>query len=120
MLKSKLDDAKKELRALRDHTGDYANLPDDIYYQFDETTETLAIYGFRAGETTRPKGNWEVSKNYYSKVTSDDGKDTGLYDARIDGLYAHGDQMEWYMYWPIFSNQINNSQNTLVNDYYYE
>lgn len=120
LLRSKLDEAKAELRALRDHTGDYAGLPDDIYYQYDDATETLAIYGFRAGETTRPKGNWEVSKNYYAKVTSDDGKDTGLYDARIDGLYAHGDQMEWYMYWPIFSNQINNSQNTLVNDYYYE
>ena len=120
MLKSKLDEAKAELRALRDHTGAYASLPTDIYYQFDEATETLKIYGFRAGENTKPKGNWEVSKNYYSKVVSDDGKATGLYDDRIDGLYAHGDLMEWYMYWPIFSNQINNSQNTLVNDYYYE
>ena len=120
MLRSKLDEAKAELRALRDHTGDYALLPADIYYKYDEDTETLAFYGFRPGETTRPKGDWQVSKNYYSKVVSDDNKDTGLYDKRIDGIYEHGDQMEWYMYWPIFSNQINNSQKKLVNDYYYE
>lgn len=120
MLRTKMDEAKSELRSLRDRTGSYASLPEDVYYQFDEETETISIYGFRAGETTRPKGDWQQSKNYYGKVTSDDGKDTGLYDARIDGIYAHGDQMEWYMYWPIFSNQINNSQNTLVNDYYYE
>jgi len=120
MLKSKLDEAKTELRALRDHTGAYADLPDDIYYQYDESTESLTVYGFRPGETTRPKGNWEVSKNYYAKVTSDDGKDTGLYEARIDGIYAHNELMEWYMYWPIFANQITNSQNKLVNDYYYE
>ena len=120
LLKKKMDEAKSELRALRDHTGDYANLPADIYYQYDEETEKLTIYGFRPGETTRPKGAWEVSKNYFSKVVSDDNKPTGLYDDRIDGIYAHGDQMEWYMYWPIFSNQVNNSQNKLVNDYYYE
>lgn len=120
MLKSKMDEAKSELRALRDHSGAYANLPEDIYYQFDEATEKLTIYGFRPGENTKPKGNWKVSKGYYSKVADDSGKDTGLYDKRIDGIYEHGDQMEWYMYWPIFSNQINSSVNKLVNDYYYE
>ncbi len=120
MLRSKMDAAKSELRALRDHTGAYANLPTDIYWQFDPATENLTIYGFRPGETTKPKGNWKVSKGYYSKVADDSGKDTGLYDKRIDGIYEHGDQMEWYMYWPIFSNQINSSVNKLVNDYYYE
>lgn len=120
LLRTKLDEAKDELRALRDHTGAYADLPADIYYQYDEDAERLTIYGFRPGETAKPKGSWDNSKNYYSKVVSDDNKPTGLYDDRIDGIYAHGDQMEWYMYWPIFSNQINNSQKKLVNDYYYE
>ena len=32
MLKSKMDKAKSELRALRDHSGAYANLPTDIYW----------------------------------------------------------------------------------------
>ena len=120
LLKTKLDEAKAELRALRDHTGYYAGLPDNIYTQYDEATHTITFYGFRAGENDKPKGNWDVSKNYYAKVADEKGKDTGLYDGRIDGLYAHGDQMEWYMYWPIFSNQITSSVNKLVNDYYYE
>ena len=59
------------------------------------------------------------ASDYFDQM-DDKGKDTGLYDGRIDGIYAHGDQMEWYMYWPIFSNQINSSVNKLVNDYYYE
>ena len=91
-----------------------------MYYQYDEETETIKFYGFNAGETTRPAGAWEKKSAYFSNVVDGKGKDTGLYDDRIDGIYSHGSEMEWYMYWPIFSNQIISSQNYLKNDYYYE
>ncbi len=120
LLKTKMDEAKLELRALRDHTGEYAGLGDDVYHQYDEDTQTLKIYGFKVGETTRPAGAWEKDGSYFSKVVDNKGKDTGLYDGRIDGIYSNGDQMEWYMYWPIFATQISSSQKYLVNDYYYE
>lgn len=120
MLKSKLDEAKADLRALRDHTGKFAGLGDDVYHQYDEGTQTLKIYGFKVGETTRPAGAWEKDGNYFSKIVDNSGKATGLYDGRIDGIYSNGDQMEWYMYWPIFATQISSSQKYLVNDYYYE
>ena len=120
LLKTKLDEAKLELRALRDHTGEYAGLGDDVYHQYDEDTQTLRIYGFKVGETTRPAGAWEKDGSYFSKTVDSKGKDTGLYDGRIDGIYSNGDQMEWYMYWPIFASQISSSQKYLVNDYYYE
>ncbi len=120
LLKTKLDEAKLELRALRDHTGEYAGLGDDVYHQYDEDTQTLRIYGFKVGETTRPAGAWEKDGSYFSKTVDTKGKDTGLYDGRIDGIYSNGDQMEWYMYWPIFASQISSSQKYLVNDYFYE
>lgn len=118
-LKSSLDAAKVELTALRDRTGAYSSVSDDIYYKYDDATETIAVWGFNAGESTKPSGNWTKKSGYFSKVTDESGKDTGLYPARIANIYRHGDQMEWYMYWPIFASQIVNSQNYLVNDYYY-
>ncbi len=118
-LKSSLDAAKVELTALRDRTGTYSSVSDDIWYQYNDATETIAIWGFNAGETSKPAGNWNKKSTYFSKVTDESGKDTGLYAARIANLYRHGDQVEWYMYWPLFASQIVNSQNYLVNDYYY-
>ena len=120
LLKAKMDEAKSELKDLRDHTGAYAGLGDDVYYQYDDDSETISFYGFNVGETTRPAGAWDKKSEYFSTVVDSKGKDTGLYDARIEGLYSHGSEMEWYMYWPIFSNQIISSQNYLKNDYYYE
>ena len=58
--------------------------------------------------------------NYFGKVADESGKPTGLYQARIDGIYTSGEKMEWYMYWPIWSAQTSASMGTLVNDYYYE
>jgi len=118
-LKSNLDAAKTELQNLRARTGDYAGANDDIWYQYDDDTETIAIWGFNAGENAKPAGNWTKKTQYFSKTVGDDTTPTGLYDARINGIYSHGDQMEWYMYWPIFNSQITNSQDYLVNDYYY-
>ena len=120
MLKTKLDDAKEELRNLRDRTGKYSTLPEDIYYKYDNATESIAIYGFNAGEDTDPGDEWTKKDDYFSKVKDSSNADTGLYEGRINGLYAHGDEVEWYMYWPIFSAQLTGSQNYVVNDYKYE
>ena len=120
MLKAKLDAVKVELAALRDRTGAFSTLPEDIYYKYDDAAETITIWGLNPGETTRPAGNWEKKAGYYAKVKDESNKDTGLYQARIDGIYTTAENMEWYMYWPIFSSQISSSMGSLVNDYYYE
>lgn len=121
LLKKNMDKAKDELRALRDHTGKYATVGSTVYYKFDDAQETIQLWGYNPGETTAPAGSgWDSKSDYFSKVKSSDNKDTGLYEGRINGIYHNGDQVEWYMYWPIFSKQITNSQNYLVNDYYYE
>ena len=120
LLQSRMDDAKVELRALRDHTGKYSDLGSTIYYKYDDETETIALYGYEHGQTSIPAGEgWESKTNYYSNTEDSSGNATGLHDTRIEGLYKHGNTVEYYMYWPIFSNQITNSQQYLVNDYYY-
>ena len=120
LLLDKMKEAKDELKALRDHTGDYAGLPDDVYYQYDDATESIKVWGFKAGEDTKPAGNWTKAGSYYSKVADSSGKDTGLADSIVDGIYTYGDDMIYYMYWPIFNHQLTTSQNTLVNDYLYD
>jgi len=121
-LLDKMKEAKKELFDLRDHTAGtiYANLPDDVYYQYDDATESITVWGFKAGEDTKPAGNWTKAGSYYSKVQDSSGKDTGLADKIVNGIYTYGDDMIYYMYWPLFTHQISTSQNTLVNDYKYE
>ncbi len=120
LLKTKIDAVKPELEAIRDRSGAFSFLPEDIYYKFDEAAETITIWGLNPGETTKPAGSWLKKSNYFGKVADESGKPTGLYQARIDGIYTSGEKMEWYMYWPIWSAQTSASMGTLVNDYYYD
>ena len=117
MLKSKLDEAKADMKALRNLSGKYAyvnGLGGNIYWQTDGTN--ITIYGFN-GETTRPSGVWNEEKEYITKVLDSKNKPTGLYDELIDGIYAR--DPDQYMFWPIFNNNMSDSQRYLRNDYGY-
>ena len=94
--------------------------PKGFYNDVDNNAETCEIWGLNPGETTKPAGNWQKKSNYFGKVKDDSNKDTGLYQARIDGIYTTGEKMEWYMFWPLWAAQTTPSMGTLVNDYYYE
>lgn len=117
-LKEKMDQAKKDMKNLRDLTGKYANvngLNGDVYWQLDG--DKVVIYGF-SGEVTKPSGAWEKKAEYFNKTVDSKGLDTGLYDALIEGIYA--EDPEQHMFWPIFRTTLINSQGTIVNDYGYE
>ncbi|MBR1887147.1 MAG: RagB/SusD family nutrient uptake outer membrane protein, partial [Bacteroidales bacterium] len=117
-LKEKMDQAKKDMKNLRDLTGKYANvngLGGDVYWQLDG--DKVVIYGF-SGEVTKPSGAWEKKAEYFNKTVDSKGLDTGLYDALIEGIYA--EDPEQHMFWPIFRTTLINSQGTIVNDYGYE
>ncbi|MBO4670780.1 MAG: RagB/SusD family nutrient uptake outer membrane protein [Bacteroidales bacterium] len=118
LLKVKMDETIAEMKELRSLSGRFAGingLDGDVYYQADG--DELTIWGF-TGETTKPKGVWEKKTGYITKVVSDTGTDTGLYDDLVEhGLYT-GDPIQ-HMYWPIFNDSITNSQGALKNDYGY-
>jgi len=51
LLKVKLDEAKTKLYALRDRTGQYADVPEKVYYRYAADGETLQFYGLNRGES---------------------------------------------------------------------
>ncbi len=120
LLKEKMDQAKSEMRQLRDRTGIFADVnhlgdEGDVYYQMDGNR--IVIYGF-SGEAVKPAGAWEKKAGYFGKVVDSKGVDTGLYEALIDGLYSR-DPVQ-YMFWPIYNDTMTNSQGNIKNDYGYE
>ena len=120
LLKTKMDQAKADMRNLRDNltdpNGKVVNmLGGDVYWQLDGNK--LLIYGF-TGEAVKPAGAWEKKAEYFNKIVDSKGADTGLYEALIDGIYSY--DPEQHMFWPIFNTTMTNSQGNIKNDYGYE
>ncbi len=123
ILGSKMDEAKEDLAALRDGTGDYATVPSVIYYQTEIIDENdgergFIIYGLNRGEfddktETDPSGGW-IEKDWTQASSN------GIYklsDTYINGLY-HQDP-DKYQLLPIMTTIISDSQGMLTNDYGY-
>ena len=114
MLKDKLDAAKADMKDLRDLQGAYADLSGDICYAYAEDGKSIGITFLKKGEQA-PAGT-EVETGYVNKY--DDGKSTGFYTSRIDGIYT-ADPVQ-HMFWPIFNDTMTNSQGAIKNDYGYD
>ena len=113
-LKTSLDAAKADMKALRDLSGAYATLSGDIAYSLSEDGLSMDIKFLATGEKA-PAG-YELSAGYVNKY--DDAKKTGFYADRIDGIYV-SDPVQ-HMFWPIFLDTMTNSQGVIKNDYGYD
>ena len=116
ILKESMDAAVDAMKALRDLQTPFDYLTGDIYYREAEDG-SCEIYGLLPGEQDVPAGEWEKKEKYvnadYSKKTTE-----GMGTERITlGMYTN--DPEQYMFWPVFSCNITDSQGTLVNDYQY-
>jgi hypothetical protein len=106
----------KEPRSLSGKFAAINHLDGDVYYQ--SVDGDLTVWGLN-GEDTAPKGNWTKKAGYITKVVSDKGDDTGLYDDLVEhGLYSA--DPEQHMFWPIFNDAMSNSQGKIKNDYGYD
>lgn len=125
-LKSGIDAAKSKLNALRDGTGEYANVPQTIYYKYtvDNTISTgervLTIYGLQRGENeiktdTDPSGGW-VKKDW-TQATSSTGE-AYLSAGFINSMYLGNPDKRQLL--PIFHQIILVSNSKLANDYGYD
>jgi hypothetical protein len=130
-LKAGIDQAENNLRALRDGTGVYANVPATIYYKWivDPTAasvtpgeRTLVIYGLQRGETddktvTDPIGGW--TKKTWTQGTT--GSGTSLEEFLSEGFITHlyFNDPDKRQLLPIMHQIISVSNNTLFNDYGY-
>lgn len=117
LLKTKLDETKAKMKALRDLQAPYDYLTGNVYTQVAEDGMSLVIYGLKHGEQDVPAGEWELEANYVN-AAYDKKPAEGLGDERVNGIYA-GENPEQRMYWPIFQCNITDSQGKLVNDYNY-
>lgn len=127
-LKSSIDKAKTNLAALRDGTGEYADVPKTIYYKYtvDNTISTgervLTVYGLQRGENdnkteTDPTGGW-VEKQWTQAMTSGTSPEYYVSDGFIGAMYL-GDPDKRQLL-PIMHQIILVSNGTLLNDYGYD
>lgn len=114
LLKAKMDEAKTKMTNLRNQTGEYADVPSDLYYRYvadeDGRLTKLNIYGLNRGETA------DMSADY-PFVVSDWVAPGKLDDTRINFLYANDPDQN--QFWPIFKVFIDASNGKLKNDYGY-
>jgi starch-binding outer membrane protein, SusD/RagB family len=109
LLKTKLDEAKTKMYALRDRTGEYDDVPQTVYYRYAEDGETLETYGFNRGEFDDVSAEYDFQVNY---VNAED-----LPDEKIESIYARNPDQ--YQFWPIMQVFLDASNGQLVNDYGY-
>ncbi len=127
ILSSTLADAKEEMNALLNRTGNYAGLPDKIYYHtvtedsplkgsgtvWDtvKNGETVEIYGVEIGQTDEEGTalNYDQNKEWAGSTKWQD---------KIEGLYLNNP--DDYQFWPIWQVFIDSSNGMLENSSNYK
>jgi hypothetical protein len=109
LLKTKLDEAKAKMYALRDRSGEYADVPEKLYYETDVDGESLVIYGLNRGESEDKTAEFDFNTIYVSPEN--------LNDAKIESIYTQDPNTR--QFWPIWQVFIDGSNGMLVNDYGY-
>lgn len=118
LLKTKMDEAKDNMFALRDREpgSKYDYLTGDMYYRVADDEKSVSMIWVKAGENVSLGEDWTLETGYVGKY--DDAKSSGFYTDRINGIYYNDPDTR--QYWPIFNDSISNSQGALVNDYGYD
>ncbi len=111
LLDSKIEEAREKMDDLRNLTGDYADVPSTLYYDWEDDGETLKIYGLNRGETLDKSSE-------YGNVYEDWIKASKIDDDDIEAL-SYADDINSRMFWPIWQTEIDGSNGYLVNSYGY-
>jgi hypothetical protein len=106
LLKTKLDEAKANMHALADRTGEYADVPTTLHYKYAADGETLMVYGLNRGETGTVPPDYTQSKAWIE-----------LADTKIESIYAADPNT--HQFWPIWQVFLDGSNGKLLNDYGY-
>jgi starch-binding outer membrane protein, SusD/RagB family len=109
LLKTKLDEAKTKMYALRDRSGEYADVPEKLFYEYGTDGESLIIYGLNRGENVDKTSEFDFNVVYVNP--------TNLINAKIESIYAQDPNTK--QFWPIWQVFLDGSNGMLVNDYGY-
>lgn len=108
ILGQKVKETVTNMQALRDRTGQYADVPRDVYTR--TVNGKLEIYGLDRGQFDAPQGDgWE--KLDYDFIT------TVIKDDLLYNYYLNDPDTR--QYWPIFQTDLDASNGNLVNNYGY-
>ena len=106
LLKVKLDEAKAKMYDLRSNAGDYADVPQTLYYRLAADGETLEFYGLERGETDDKSAEYTDVMNWAVPGQLEDNK--------IESMYV-GDPNS-NQFWPIWQVFIDGSNGQLTNE----
>ena len=109
LLKTKLDEAKTRMYALRERSGEYADVPEKLYYKYADDGESLVIYGLNRGETEDKSSEYDYNTTWVDP--------TQLEDTKIEAIYAQDPNA--HEFWPIWQVFLDASNGKLTNDYGY-
>jgi hypothetical protein len=109
LLKTKLDEAKAKMYALRDRAGEYADVPATLYTKYAVDGESLEIYGLNPGEINDRTADGYTATPYVVA--------TNLNNEKIETIYRQDPNTR--QFWPIWQVFIEGSNGQLINDYGY-
>lgn len=114
LLSSKLNEAVTKMTALANRTGVYSDLPEKIYYTTASDGETVNIYGLEHGDTDASgsalgytEKGWFISNGLNNLTT-----------LKISSLFLKDPNTR--QFWPIPTVAITASNNSLINDTWYQ
>jgi hypothetical protein len=109
LLKTKLDETKAKMYALRDLTGAYSDVPSKLYSRFAADGISLEIYGLNRGETADKSAEYDYNTTWIDA--------TKLLDTKIESIYVKNPDQN--QFWPIWQVFLDSSNGLLKNDYGY-
>jgi hypothetical protein len=109
LLKTKIDEAKVKMYELRSRSGQYADVPEKLYYETGADGESLVIYGLNRGENQDKTADFDSNVIWVSP--------TAINDAKIESIYTLDPNTR--QFWPIWQVFLDGSNGKLTNDYGY-
>lgn len=116
LIDEKMAEAQNKLKQLRSRTGNYADLPEYIYYKVNG--EKISIYGLNHGDTDE-EGQRLIDEEGWMTMQNSEGQpskwlsESSIKDDVINGLYFETPSK--HEYWPIWKVFIDGSNNYLDN-----
>ena len=116
ILDETLAETKSKLQQLANRQGDYADLPEKLYFTYESDGITLKIYGLNHGDTDDEGKELKDNENYDTKGWFISNGENNITEDIINGLYVV-DKPSQRSVWPIIKSVIDNSAGYLNNDF---
>lgn len=114
IIDTKMAEQRQKLTDLANRTGDYADLPEKLYYTYEADGETLKIYGLNHGDTDDEGKVLKDDEGYQTKSWFVSNSINVITDDYINGFYVNTPSLNYL--WPIFDVVINANNGMLNND----